>query len=126
MFAECAGGPCDQFGARCRMWEVVDMAELEDGELVFSPLMTQYDLDSLKSAAFCYVVFNQHPCCDNHSVASTVESPVAAPRWRAVLVKTLVAHPSFAVLVCQLSEPAGPRYHLLPTDQYYQSRPWSS
>lgn len=27
-----AGGPCDQFGARCRMWEVVDIAELEDGE----------------------------------------------------------------------------------------------
>jgi hypothetical protein len=23
------GGPCDQFGAYCRMWEVVDMAELE-------------------------------------------------------------------------------------------------
>ncbi|WIA23949.1 hypothetical protein OEZ85_013588 [Tetradesmus obliquus] len=25
------GGPCDQFGAYCRMWEVVDMAELEPG-----------------------------------------------------------------------------------------------
>lgn len=27
-----AGGPCDQFGAYCRMWEVVDFAELESGE----------------------------------------------------------------------------------------------
>jgi hypothetical protein len=29
--AEPAGGPCDQFGAYCRMWEVVDFAELEPG-----------------------------------------------------------------------------------------------
>lgn len=27
-----ACGPCHQFGARCRMREVVDIAELEDGE----------------------------------------------------------------------------------------------
>jgi hypothetical protein len=26
------GGPCDQFGAYCRMWEVVDFAELEPGK----------------------------------------------------------------------------------------------
>jgi hypothetical protein len=25
------GGPCDQFGAYCRMWEVVDFAELDNG-----------------------------------------------------------------------------------------------
>jgi hypothetical protein len=25
------GGPCDQFGALCRMWEVVDFLELEPG-----------------------------------------------------------------------------------------------
>jgi hypothetical protein len=26
------GGPCHQFGAQCRMWEVVDFLELEQGE----------------------------------------------------------------------------------------------
>jgi hypothetical protein len=25
------GGPCDQFGALCRMWEVVDFLEVEPG-----------------------------------------------------------------------------------------------
>jgi hypothetical protein len=25
------GGPCDQFGALCRMWEVVDFLQLEPG-----------------------------------------------------------------------------------------------
>jgi hypothetical protein len=28
----CVDGPDDQLGAYCRMWEVVDMAELEPGE----------------------------------------------------------------------------------------------
>jgi len=34
-----AGGPCDQFGAYCRMWEVVDFAELDSGEYLLSWLL---------------------------------------------------------------------------------------